>query len=168
MLIVMSISRAQAAAIQGLQRMRWFSLSEVLNKVTVTVAGAALLLAGFGVTTYALVMLCGALVALATGSLFIARQRFDLGRLHLTDLRPFLAREARARQSPVRPTPLVPLVPRRENGGSRAATPDPPFRSLSGSPTARAPGGMLLARAPDSVAFGVSLSCSLDIGSNRS
>jgi O-antigen/teichoic acid export membrane protein len=46
MLIVMSISRAQAAAIQGLQRMRWFSLSEVLNKVTVTVAGAALLLAG--------------------------------------------------------------------------------------------------------------------------
>jgi O-antigen/teichoic acid export membrane protein len=91
MLVVMSISRAQSAAIQGLQRMRWFSLSEVLNKVMVTVAGAALLLAGFGVTTYALVMLAGALVALGTGSLFIARQRFELGRLRSIDLRPFLA-----------------------------------------------------------------------------
>lgn len=68
-MIVMGLDKAQVAAIQGLENMRWIAAAEVANKAAVMVLGIAVLVAGHGVVTYALVLLIGASVSfLVNGS----------------------------------------------------------------------------------------------------
>jgi O-antigen/teichoic acid export membrane protein len=83
-MIVMGLDKAQVAAIQGLENMRWIAAAEVANKATVMVLGIAVLVAGHGVVTYALVLLVGASVSfLVNGSYlglrYLRWPRFSVG-----------------------------------------------------------------------------------------
>jgi O-antigen/teichoic acid export membrane protein len=95
-LVVMSLNGAQRAAIRGLQKMRWLSLAEVANKLTVMVLAIAVLTAGYGVTAYAAALLAGAAVSLLIngwqlGHMHAARPRFERRELNslLIDSLPF-------------------------------------------------------------------------------
>lgn len=86
-LVAMSLDQAQIAAIQGLEKMRWLSLAEVMNKATVTGIGILLLVTGHGVVTYALVILLGYLVSLAVNGTYLARGHLDRPRFSVTTCR---------------------------------------------------------------------------------
>jgi O-antigen/teichoic acid export membrane protein len=95
-LVVMSLNGAQRAAIRGLQKMRWLSLAEVANKLTVMVLAIAVLTAGYGVTAYAAALLAGAAVALLIngwqlGHMHAVRPQFERRELNslLVDSLPF-------------------------------------------------------------------------------
>jgi O-antigen/teichoic acid export membrane protein len=64
-LVVASLEKSAEAAVQGLEQMRWLSLAEIANKAVVTVAGIAVLLAGYSVVTFGAVILGGWLASLA-------------------------------------------------------------------------------------------------------
>jgi len=83
-LVVMSLDQAQMAAIQGLEKMRWLSLAEVMNKATVSGIGILLLVTGHGVVTYALVILLGCLVSLAVNGAYLAIGHLDRPRFSVT------------------------------------------------------------------------------------
>jgi O-antigen/teichoic acid export membrane protein len=82
-LVVMSLNRALEASFQGLERMRWISIAEVLNKATVTGLGVFALASGAGVVVFAAIVLLGSGVGLAVNAAFLAttlsgRPRFSL------------------------------------------------------------------------------------------
>jgi len=81
-LMVVSLQRGAEAAIQGLEKMRWLTFAEVANKLIVTIAGIAALLAGYRVVTFGAIVLEGACVALvidmfALMRLGLCRPRFS-------------------------------------------------------------------------------------------
>ncbi|HEX5369140.1 MAG TPA: flippase [Dehalococcoidia bacterium] len=82
-LIVLSLARTLDFMIQALEKMRWLAVTEVANKAVTAVAGVAVLLLGYGVVAFGLVVLAGAVVALAVDSIALLgfglkRPRFDL------------------------------------------------------------------------------------------
>ena len=83
-MVVMALDKAQVAAIQGLEKMRWLGAAEVANKATVMALGIALLVTGHGVVSYAVVLAVGAAVSFVVNGSYLAWRylrwpRFSLG-----------------------------------------------------------------------------------------
>lgn len=80
--VVAALGKAAEATIQGLENMRWLSLSEVANKATTVLLGIGLLQMGFGVVTFAGVVLLGYTVSLAVMVFALARSGLQKPRLN--------------------------------------------------------------------------------------
>jgi O-antigen/teichoic acid export membrane protein len=70
-MIVMALDKAQVAAIQGLEKMRWIGAAEVANKATVMALGITVLVMGHGVVAYATVLLAGAAMSFAVNGSYL-------------------------------------------------------------------------------------------------
>ena len=80
-LIIMSLARTLEFAIQAIEKMRWLAVTEVANKAVTAVAGVTVLVLGYGVVAFGLVVLAGAAVSLLVDG--VALLRFGLKRPHL-------------------------------------------------------------------------------------
>ncbi|MGD0766416.1 MAG: flippase, partial [Dehalococcoidia bacterium] len=76
-LIVMSLDQAQVGALRGLENMRWIAVSDVANKSTLLIVGAAVLVTGHGVVAYFLAMLGGTIVGFLINFSYLARRHLE-------------------------------------------------------------------------------------------
>jgi O-antigen/teichoic acid export membrane protein len=84
MMVVSALDKAQVAAIQGLEEMRWPAMAEVLNKATVMSLGIFLLVKGHGPAAYAFALLAGTTVSFLFNGLYVARRHLSRPRISLS------------------------------------------------------------------------------------
>ena len=77
MMVVSALDKAQVAAIQGLEEMRWPAMAEVLNKATVMSLGVFLLVTGHGPAAYAFALLAGTTVSFLFNGWYVARRHLS-------------------------------------------------------------------------------------------
>ncbi len=84
MMVVSALDKAQVAAIQGLEEMRWPAMAEVLNKATVTSLGVFLLVTGHGPAGYAFALLAGAAVSFLFNGSYVARRHLSRPKINFS------------------------------------------------------------------------------------
>lgn len=90
-LIVMGLDQAQVGALRGLENMRWIAVSDVANRSTLLIAGAAVLVTGHGVVAYCLAMLGGTIVSFLINLSYLARCHLQRPSLSAAAARHLLA-----------------------------------------------------------------------------
>ncbi len=77
--IAMCLNDTASSILQGIENMRWITVADIAGKLVTTGVGILVLINGYGVEAYALVLLSGAMVALAINmSFFFIRRSIRL------------------------------------------------------------------------------------------